>query len=222
MIAQPVHAGPPYLTDDPEPTDPQHWEIYNFVGGQREPAGNSVDLGEDINYGPAPDLQLTMTLPLHQETGTSLVAGNVELAVKWRFARQHPGTSSVDASFFPRLILPTGREASRVQLLLPIWVERDFGPWSVFGGGGYTLNPGRGNRDFAALGVVVARTVLPGWQLGVELNRQGATAVGDRTVTALNIGSMIHITGPFSWLASLGQGLDRRQTVFYTSLKLDL
>ena len=26
-------AGPPFLTDDPQPTDTGHWEIYNFVQG---------------------------------------------------------------------------------------------------------------------------------------------------------------------------------------------
>ncbi len=92
----------------------------------------------------------------------------------------------------------------------------------MFGGGGYTLNPGRINRNFPAFGVVVARTVTPGWQLGLELNRQGATAMGGRRVTVLDFGSTVHIKGPFSWLAALGQGVDRRQAVFYTSLKLDL
>ncbi len=222
MIAQPVWAGPPYLTDDPEPTDLHHWEIYNFVSGERDPGASSVDLGEDINYGAAKDLQLTMVLPLHQETGAPLDVGNVELGAKYRFAHQLPGTVSADVSFFPTVILPTGRGASRAQLLLPLWLQRDFGPWSLFGGGGYTLNPGPGNRNFAAVGVVVARTLRPGFQLGLEVNHQGSTAVDDRSVTALNLGSTIHIKGPFSWLASLGQGLNRRQTVFYTSLKLDL
>jgi hypothetical protein len=26
-------AGPPYLTDDPQPTESGHWEIYSFVQG---------------------------------------------------------------------------------------------------------------------------------------------------------------------------------------------
>jgi hypothetical protein len=92
----------------------------------------------------------------------------------------------------------------------------------VFGGGGYTLNPGRGNRNFAQAGVVVARTVLPGWQLGLEFYDQTSSAAGQRAVTGLNLGSTVHIKGPSSWLMSLGQGLNRRQTVYYTSLKLDL
>jgi hypothetical protein len=222
MMAQPVSAGPPYLTDDPATTDPHHWEIYNFAIGERHPGESSLDLGEDLNYGAAKDLQLTMVLPLHRETGAPLDAGNVELAAKWRFAHQQSGTLSVDASFFPRVFLPTGRGGGRVQLLLPIWLERDFGQWSLFGGGGYTLNPGPGNRNFVESGVALARKLRPGFQLGLELYHQTSSEVGDRAVTGLNLGSTIHIKGPFSWLASLGQGLNRRQTVFYTALKLDM
>jgi hypothetical protein len=37
-------AGPPYVTDDPAPTDTDHWEIYNFI---RFLARNpSVEAGE--------------------------------------------------------------------------------------------------------------------------------------------------------------------------------
>ncbi len=73
----------------------------------------SVDLGEDINYGAAKDLQLTMVLPLHQETGAPLDVGAVELGAKYRFLHQRAGKLSVDASFFPTVILPTARGASR-------------------------------------------------------------------------------------------------------------
>ena len=33
-VAAPAVAGPPYLTDDPVPTDTSHWEIYAFTGGE--------------------------------------------------------------------------------------------------------------------------------------------------------------------------------------------
>ena len=32
--AGPAFAGPPYLTDDPVPTDTGHWEIYAFTAGE--------------------------------------------------------------------------------------------------------------------------------------------------------------------------------------------
>ena len=59
----PAMAGPPYLTDDPEPTDYKHFEIYNFTNGTATRANTSGEAGIDINYGGAPNLQLTATLP---------------------------------------------------------------------------------------------------------------------------------------------------------------
>ena len=49
----------------------------------------------------------------------------------------------------------------RVRLLLPMWAQKDFGPWSLFGGGGYMINPGAGNRDFWQSGVALTRQVTP-------------------------------------------------------------
>ena len=222
LLSAPALAGPPFLTDDPETTDLHHWEIYNFASGGRDEDVNSLDLGVDLNYGAAPDLQLTATLPLHTETGQPLDAGDVELAAKYRFAHQRPGTVSADVAFFPRVFVPTGRGSRSAQLLLPVWAQRDFGAWSLFGGGGYTLHPGPGNRDYWQQGAALNRQMRPGWQLGLEYYGQGRQSSDSRPVQGLNMGTIVHIHGPFSWLASFGQGLSRKQTVFYTALKLDL
>ena len=222
LLPSPALAGPPFLTDDPETTDLHHWEIYNFVGGGRDRGISSIDAGVDLNYGPAPDIQLTATLPLHAETGQPLDAGDAELAVKYKFLHQRTGTVSADVALFPRVFLPTGRGSRRAQLLLPLWGQRDFGPWSLIGGGGYVLNPGPGNRHYWQQGVTLTRRIAPGFQLGLEYYGQGRDAIDSRPVQGMNLGTIVHIHGPFSWLASFGQGLSRRQTVFYTALKLDL
>jgi hypothetical protein len=57
-------AGPPYLTDDPEPTDYGHFEIYTFNSGMVSRGDTSGETGIDFNYGGAPNLQLTATIPL--------------------------------------------------------------------------------------------------------------------------------------------------------------
>ena len=50
--AGPAFAGPPYLTDDPEPTDTGHWEIYAFTAGEGRRSTLDADAGIDLNYGP--------------------------------------------------------------------------------------------------------------------------------------------------------------------------
>ena len=64
LAATPALAGPPYDTDDPEPTDLRHWEVYAFTAGSR--AQGSVDgaAGLDLNYGGFKEVQLTATLPI--------------------------------------------------------------------------------------------------------------------------------------------------------------
>lgn len=222
LPASPARAGPPFVTDDPEPTDLKHWEIYNFVSGTREFGADALDGGVDLNYGGARDLQLTATLPLHVESGAPLDSGSVELAVKYRFAHQAPDRISADIALFPRVILPTARGARRAQVLLPIWLQRDFGKWSLFGGAGYTLNPGPDQRNYWQQGLVLTRQMRPGLQLGLEYYGQARTSVDDRPVHGANLAAIVHIHGPFSWLVSAGKGLNRPQTIAYTALKLDL
>jgi hypothetical protein len=64
LFATPALAGPPYVTDDPEPVAPGHFEIYLYAGGSAARGGSDGQSGIDFNYGAAPDLQLTAVLPL--------------------------------------------------------------------------------------------------------------------------------------------------------------
>src|ERR1700761_4894047 len=149
-MSQPAFAGPPYVSDDPEPTDYQHFEIYTFNFGTSARDGTAGESGIDFNYGAAPDLQLTATLPgaFNQPAGgdLNLGPGNVELAAKYRFL--HQDSFGLDVSIFPRVFLPSGSNLTgdnHAALLLPVWVEKDWnGKWSAFGGGGCTLANGLG------------------------------------------------------------------------------
>src|SRR5665213_1896052 len=75
VIATDVTAGgggPPFITDDPEPVDFHHWEVYvasihtNF-GGQW--AGTFPHV--EVNYGAAPNLQLHVIAPWSYTAGPS-------------------------------------------------------------------------------------------------------------------------------------------------------
>ncbi len=108
-IPTPALAGPPYLTDDPEPTDYQHFEIYTFSQGMATQDGVNGEGGIDFNYGGAPNLQLTATLPAAYDfpvSGSPAIGpGNIELAAKYRFLTQD--NFGLDVAVFPRLFLPS-------------------------------------------------------------------------------------------------------------------
>ena len=70
-----AEAGPPFSTDDAEPTDTGHWEIYNFAAGADDMGRTEGQAGLDLNYGGYKDIQFTAVIPLDYETGASGVAG---------------------------------------------------------------------------------------------------------------------------------------------------
>ena len=51
VSSAPAAAGPPYFSDDPVPTDTEHFEIYAFANGTVADAGSSGEAGIDFNYG---------------------------------------------------------------------------------------------------------------------------------------------------------------------------
>ena len=63
VLARPAIAGPPFVSDDPEPTPYHQFEIYTFNDGTNTRDSTDGETGIDFNYGAAPDLQLTATLP---------------------------------------------------------------------------------------------------------------------------------------------------------------
>src|ERR1700681_3667179 len=83
-LSRPALAGPPYVSDDPEPTDYKHFEIYTFSNGTATRGDIGGAAGVDFNYGAAPNLQLTATLPAGFDrpafSRTSLGPSNIELA----------------------------------------------------------------------------------------------------------------------------------------------
>src|SRR5580700_4424714 len=60
-----AHGGPPFVTDDPEPVDYQHWEFY-IASIQSKYGGDWSGTAPhfEVNYGAVPDLQLHMIAPL--------------------------------------------------------------------------------------------------------------------------------------------------------------
>ena len=63
--AVPALAGPPFVSDDPEPTEAGHWEIYGFAAGAHMAGETDGAAGLDINYGGAKELQLTAVVPIN-------------------------------------------------------------------------------------------------------------------------------------------------------------
>jgi hypothetical protein len=176
-FSNPALAGPPYKTDDPEPTDYEHYEIYAFTNGIVAQDGTSGAGGIDFNYGGAPNLQLTATLPVGYafSSGGPLLGSlsNVELAAKYRFLTQ--ANFGLDVAVFPRVFLPSASSnigQPHASFLLPIWLEKDWDKWSAYGGGGCEINRGGNSQDFCLAGLVLTNQITSNLQVGLEIFRQ--------------------------------------------------
>ena len=207
--AAPAFAGPPYLTDDPVPTDTGHWELYAFSAAEGRRSTIDGDAGFDFNYGAAEGVQLTATLPLSishdPDEGWRGGSGDVELAVKYGFLNDEG--HGVAAAIFPRAILPTAAHSpgERMQFLLPLWLGKDFrGGTSVFGGGGYTINPGRQNRNFWQAAFAVTQDVGKKLSVGAEISRQGPDGAGGTAQTRAGAGAIVRLSKTYSLLFSGG------------------
>jgi hypothetical protein len=147
-------AGPPFLTDDPEPTETDHWEIYGpLIEGEGKGVVYEGSVGAEINYGAAPGVQITVGLPMaysHDGTGMRWGVGDVAVSVKYRF--YHDEGAGIQIAVFPGMTLPTasyGMGNGKITGLLPVWVQKDTGPWSVFRQGADTV----GGNGSTSLGI---------------------------------------------------------------------
>jgi hypothetical protein len=208
-------AGPPYVTDDPEPTDLGHYEIYLFTSGSTIQGGWNGMGGVDYNYGAAKDLQLTAVLPIAWDTpgsGPAVTAlGNMELAAKYKFVHQE--NSGIDVALFPRVFLPAGsaRVGERhASLLLPFWVQRSSEQWATFGGGGCEFHHGGDSQNFCLLGWAVT-TQVSKLQIGLELYHQTAAVKGGTASSGLGIGATYYLTEHLHLMGSAGPGLQNAQ-----------
>jgi hypothetical protein len=226
LLAQSAVAGPPYVTDDPEPTDYKHFEIYTFTSGTTTRDGTAGQSGIDFNYGAAPDLQLTATLPEgYSQTidGTSIGASNIELAAKYRFL--HQDGFGLDVSIFPRVFLPSGSNVigdNRVSLLLPVWAQKDWsGGWSAYGGGGCTMSERRA-IDFCQTGAVLNYQLLPKLQIGAEIFHQTADAGGVPATSSLGVGWRYDLNDTYHLLGYIRRGIENANETdrysWYTSV----
>lgn len=196
-------AGPPYITDDPEPLEYRHWEIYLASIFAKQPdAWTSTAPHLDVNYGVAPDVQLSTTLPmtLYAPAGSasSYGYGDTEIGVKFRFV--HEGDWLPQIGTHPLLEIPSGSHArnlgsGHLQTFLPLWLQKSEGKWTAFGGGGYWINPGAGNRNWWFTGIVIQYQVLANLAPGVELFHGTSQQAGQPEQTGFNLGMVWDLSG---------------------------
>jgi hypothetical protein len=208
-------AGPPFVTDDPDPVELHHWEVYLASMTTNTAEGDSGTLPHvEINNGFAPNLQWHIIMPYAFQSSadahTAHGYGDTELGVKYRFLPED--TEHPMVGVFPLLELPTGSAtrglgSGHVQLFLPVWVEQTWGSWTSYGGGGYQLNPGAGNRDNWLLGWAVQKELIHKLTLGGELFYHSPATTNTDDQLNYNVGGQYDVNEEYHLLFSAGSSL---------------
>ena len=210
-----VWAGPPFITDDPVPVEYKHGELYLSSIYTDTKDGKTGTLPHiEFNYGIIPDVQLHFLVPFafsHPNGGpTSYGLGDTELGVKYRFI--HESDNIPQVGIFPLIHVPTGDSdrglgSGHVQEFLPLWLQKSFGPWTTYGGGGYWINPGTDNKNYWQLGWLVQRDITKALTLGAEVFYFGKQTTDGRDQTGYNIGGIINLSKAHHILFSAGSDI---------------
>lgn len=213
LSAKSAFAGPPFFTDDPEPVDYRHWEVYLASQYQKtEEARLGTAPHIEVNYGAAPNLQLHVIAPAQFDRPaggpTSYGYGDTEWGAKYRFIQETDHRPMVGTFF---LVEAPTRDADRnlgngkTQVFVPIWLQKSWGSWTAYGGGGYWFNANSdvGNGGFT--GWLLQRDLSKSFTLGAEVfRREGNTPQGP-TATGFTVGGQINFSEHEHLLYSAGR-----------------
>jgi hypothetical protein len=214
--ALPAWAGPPFVTDDPEPVDYRHFEINSAVQDSFQSGGQAGTLpGIDANYGLLPETQFHLGFggAFARMGGTSAYGyGDTDIGLKYRFIDEDADGPRPQVAVYPNISFPTGDQkrglgAGHVQTFLPVWLQKGIGPWTTFGGGGYWFNRGGNDKDYWFAGWALLRQVTDRLQLGGELFVQTASTVNGRSWSGFNLGGTYDFDDMNHLLFSAGRGI---------------
>jgi hypothetical protein len=214
-LAATTFAGPPFLTDDPEPVPFNHWEAYLFSTVDATPKQtDATGPAFEFNVGALPNLQVHLVIPLAYASPTDASSayglGDIEFGLKYRFIQETDHRPMVGV--FPMLEIPTGDADrglgnGRAWWRLPLWLQKSWEPWATYGGGGYVINPAPGQRNYYFGGWLLQYDFSERLTLGGEIFAQGRSSDEIRSFAVFNLGGFFKITQNFQLLFTGGHTL---------------
>ena len=176
LLAVPLLSGPPFQTDDPGAdyysvtTNSIRSPIRTVRRVETDTQGPAVE----FNWGALPNVHLHVIIPaaaIFPSNNPSFAPagmgprafgiGDIETGIKYRFVQESKYRPMVGT--FVMFELPAGNAerglgVGKTWYKLPLWVQKSFGPWTTYGGGGETVVRGvPGYRDYPFAGWLVQR-----------------------------------------------------------------
>ena len=203
-------AGPPFTTDDPEPVNYKHWEYYiSSINDLQDKFWSGTLPHFEVNYGIIPDVQLHLLLPMnygYNQGRINYSYANTEIGVKYRFIKETDHSPQIGV--FPIIEVPTIKNSSfgnsKTQFYLPIWLQKSWGKFTTYGGGGYWINPGVGNKNWVFTGWEAQYDFSSVLTLGGEVYFHTKTDVESQSSTGFNMGGFVNFSSKFHLIFSVG------------------
>jgi hypothetical protein len=211
-----AQAGPPFQTDDPTPVDWGHYEAYVFGAVDGTAAElDTISPGFEFNWGALPNIQLHAILPFGSaipsndpvyapggQGPTAFGVQDMELGLKWGFIKQTRRRPQIGS--FTMFEIATGNYAKglgvgKVWYKLPLWAEKEFGPWSLVGGLGYAVVPQTQYSNYLYGGFLVKKVVSERLELSAEVfshAKEGFAAAQTQSSTLIDAGGYYHFKQP--------------------------
>jgi opacity protein-like surface antigen len=217
LVSSPALAGPPYRTDDPEPVDYQHFEFFTFSTGTRISRDTSGDTPAiEFDYGIVPNGRVAIIAPMAFDRAAgepfNWGYGDTDIEFKYRPVEQDKNGWRPSVGVVPSVEIRSG-DVHRglgngvTRVFLPMWLQKDFGDWTTYGGGGYWINHGPGNKNFWYGGWVLQRKITDKLAIGAELFHQTADKIDKKDQTGFNVAAIYDFTDHYHLLFSMGRGI---------------
>jgi hypothetical protein len=191
-------AGPPFLTDDPEPVEYLHHELILAAMQFKTAEGTT---------GTLPHILTPMAFSSPAAGAYRYGYGDTELGVKIRILQENQDTPMV--GIYPTVEVPTGDRNTgngKPQYFLPLWMQKTWGSWQSYGGG-YWMNSASGQENHWFFGWLLQKELSERLTFGGELFRQTALVPGQGSSTGFNLGGSYNFDETNHLLYSAGRGI---------------
>lgn len=224
-----VWAGPPFVTNDPDPPELGQWEINLPWSMERSRDGSAS--GEfvrvDVNYGYDRYTQLSIELPtpykLAADDGLHFGVGDVLLEYKRRFGLDaKTGYFGIN----PQLTLPTGDAtrglgAGRATLQLPLLYQKQWGNTVVYGDARYKWQAGEQGKSYWFFGLAFEHAMSGRLKLGAEIFATTPVSPGGEPNADFNLGGKWVLAPGRILMLSAGRSfLNEPELTLFVGLKL--
>jgi hypothetical protein len=231
-------AGPPFQTDDPDPVEFRHFEMYAFELSDSTGKNAGGDVVEapayEVNYGVVPNVQLHLVVSLTASFAPNdgpvhFGIGDTEAGAKIRFVKERKAIPEI--AIFPFFELPSGNADKGLGVgatwyRMPLWIQKSWGAedrqWTSYAGGGEAIVPQEGYKDYPFTGWLVQRQISKKITAGGELfghGAEGAAATSTRASTLLDVGGIYEFRAGFDLLFAAGRSVyGQPETYSYLAL----